>query len=79
MRPDLLPHEARPIVLLLGQAGVVDVAMLLMMNGDVWWRGGALSAQCGLNWSSGSQHSMSSTCVASRHHLLSYPILMHLL
>jgi hypothetical protein len=36
--------------------------MLLTMNGDVWWRGGALSAQCGLNWSSGSRHSMSSTC-----------------
>jgi hypothetical protein len=42
--------------------GVVDVAMLLMMNGDVWWRGGDLSAQCGLSWSSGSRHSMSSTC-----------------
>jgi hypothetical protein len=37
-----------------GQAGVVDVAMLLMMNGDVWWRGGSLSSQCGLNWSSDS-------------------------
>jgi hypothetical protein len=46
----------------LGQAGVADTAMLLTMNGDVWWRGGALSAQCGLNWSSGSRHSMSATC-----------------
>jgi hypothetical protein len=44
------------------QAGVVDVAMLLTMSGDVWWRGGALSAQCGLCWSSGSRHSMSATC-----------------
>jgi hypothetical protein len=50
------------LLFFLGQAGVSDAAMLLTMNGDVSWRGGALSAQCGLRWSSGSRHSMSSTC-----------------
>jgi hypothetical protein len=33
MIPDLLPHEARPVVLW-GQAGVMDVALLLVMYGD---------------------------------------------
>jgi hypothetical protein len=31
MKPDLLPHEARPVVLW-GQAGVMDVALLLVMT-----------------------------------------------
>jgi hypothetical protein len=31
MIPDLLPHEARPVVFL-DQADVVDVALLLVMN-----------------------------------------------
>jgi hypothetical protein len=31
--PDLLPHEARPVVLW-DQADVVDVALLLVMSGD---------------------------------------------
>jgi hypothetical protein len=34
MIPDLLSHEARPIVFL-DQADVVDVALLLVMNDDV--------------------------------------------
>jgi hypothetical protein len=33
MTPDLLPHEARPVVLW-DQADVVDVALLLVMSGD---------------------------------------------
>jgi hypothetical protein len=33
MIPDLLPHEARPVVLW-GQAGVMDIALLLVMYGD---------------------------------------------
>jgi hypothetical protein len=46
----------------LGQVGVADAATLLMTNGDVWWREEALFSQCGLIWSFGSRHSMSSTC-----------------
>ena len=38
-----------------GQAGVADAAMLLTMSGNAWWRGGALSAQCGLCRLSGSR------------------------
>jgi len=44
----------------LGQVGVANIAMLLTMNGDVWWRG-----LCLLNVGSVSHlalwHSMSST------------------
>jgi hypothetical protein len=47
MRLDLLPHEAISTVFL-GQVGVANVVMPLMMSGDAWWRGGDLSAQCGL-------------------------------
>jgi hypothetical protein len=60
MRLDLLPHEAR-LAVLWGQVGVADAAMLLIMSGDAWCRGGDLSAQCGLYWSSSSRHSMSAT------------------
>jgi hypothetical protein len=43
------------------QAGVVGVAILLTINGDVWLRGGDLLAQCGIFQSSSSQHSMCAT------------------
>jgi hypothetical protein len=35
----------------LGQAGVVDTVMMLVLNGDVWWRGWALFAECVCCWS----------------------------
>jgi hypothetical protein len=44
----------------LGQVGVADVAMLLMMNGDVWWRGGAL---CLLNVGSAGHLALNTPCL----------------
>jgi hypothetical protein len=58
MIPDLLPHEARPVVFL-DQADVVDVSLLLVMNDD------AIMNRRGPVGSAGqydSRHSMSSTC-----------------
>jgi hypothetical protein len=45
-----------------GQADVVKAIVLLKKNGGVWWRGGDLSAQCGICQSSISRHSMFTTC-----------------
>jgi hypothetical protein len=44
------------------QVGVANIVMLLTMSGDVCWRRGALSTQCGLCRSSGSRHFMFATC-----------------
>jgi hypothetical protein len=58
MIPDLLPHEARPVVLW-GQAGVMDVALLLVM-----YDGASMNRRgpWGYASQSGSRHSMSATC-----------------
>jgi hypothetical protein len=56
--PDSLPHEARPVVFL-GQADVVDVALLLVMNDGVIKNRRGLAGSAG---QSDSRHSMSATC-----------------